>query len=330
VGHTDFIDVSKKTENLYRGCHLMGRYLAQRLVYGVLTFLLIASFTFFLMDLLPGSPFQNQEKLSPEQLNILRDKYNLNDPLPQRYAAYMVNLFQGDLGVSFKYDSRPVTDLISERIGPSAQLGVQALVLGVLLGLVLGVVAALRHNTVVDYGAMFISVLGISVPSFVFASLLQYYVGVKWGALPVAFWESPAHTILPTISLSLGVTASIARFVRTEMLEVTGQDYVTLAKAKGLDGQSITWKHMVRNALIPAITILGPMTAALITGTFVIEKIFAVPGLGELFVSSITQNDYTVIMGTTLFFSAIFILMILIVDLLYGVVDPRIRLGGSK
>ncbi|EPE60931.1 binding--dependent transport system inner membrane component family protein [Exiguobacterium sp. S17] len=308
----------------------MGRYILQRLVYGLITFFLIASFTFFLMDLLPGSPYQNQEKLTDTQIQILNDRYGLNDPLPVRYATYLGNLVQGDLGVSFRTANRPVTELIMERIGPSAQLGIQALVLGTLAGLLLGIVAAIRHNTYIDYGSMFVSVIGISVPSFVFAALLQYYVGVKWGVLPVAFWDSPAHTILPTISLSLGVTASIARFVRTEMLEVTGQDYVTLAKAKGLTGNAIVWKHMVRNAMIPAITILGPMTAALLTGTFVIEKIFAVPGLGELFVTSITLNDYSVIMGTTLFFSALFIVIILLVDLLYGVVDPRIRLGGDN
>ncbi|TCI26547.1 ABC transporter permease [Exiguobacterium sp. SH5S13] len=308
----------------------MGRYILQRLVYGLITFFLIATFTFFLMDLLPGSPYQNQEKLTDTQIQILNDRYGLNDPLPVRYATYLGNLVQGDLGVSFRTANRPVTELIMERIGPSAQLGIQALVLGTLAGLLLGIVAAIRHNTYIDYGSMFVSVIGISVPSFVFAALLQYYVGVKWGVLPVAFWDSPAHTILPTISLSLGVTASIARFVRTEMLEVTGQDYVTLAKAKGLTGNAIVWKHMVRNAMIPAITILGPMTAALLTGTFVIEKIFAVPGLGELFVTSITLNDYSVIMGTTLFFSALFILIILLVDLLYGVVDPRIRLGGDN
>ncbi|OGX78111.1 peptide ABC transporter permease [Exiguobacterium sp. SH31] len=308
----------------------MGRYILQRLVYGLITFFLIATFTFFLMDLLPGSPYQNQEKLTDTQIQILNDRYGLNDPLPVRYATYLGNLVQGDLGVSFRTANRPVTELIMERIGPSAQLGIQALVLGTLAGLLLGIVAAIRHNTYIDYGSMFVSVIGISVPSFVFAALLQYYVGVKWGVLPVAFWDSPAHTILPTISLSLGVTASIARFVRTEMLEVTGQDYVTLAKAKGLTGNAIVWKHMVRNAMIPAITILGPMTAALLTGTFVIEKIFAVPGLGELFVTSITLNDYSVIMGTTLFFSALFIVIILLVDLLYGVVDPRIRLGGDN
>lgn len=308
----------------------MGRYILQRLTYGLITFFLIATFTFFLMDLLPGSPYQNQEKLTETQIQLLNDRYGLNDPLPVRYATYLGNLVQGDLGVSFRTANRPVTELIMERIGPSAQLGIQALVLGTFVGLLLGIVAAIRHNTYIDYGSMFVSVIGISVPSFVFAALLQYYVGVKLQWLPVAFWDSPAHTILPTISLSLGVTASIARFVRTEMLEVTGQDYVTLAKAKGLTGNAIVWKHMVRNAIIPAITILGPMTAALLTGTFVIEKIFAVPGLGELFVTSITLNDYSVIMGTTLFFSALFIIIILLVDLLYGVVDPRIRLGGDN
>ncbi|WP_214709580.1 MULTISPECIES: oligopeptide ABC transporter permease [unclassified Exiguobacterium] len=308
----------------------MGRYILQRLTYGLITFFLIATFTFFLMDLLPGSPYQNQEKLTDTQIQLLNDRYGLNDPLPVRYATYLGNLVQGDLGVSFRTANRPVTELIMERIGPSAQLGIQALVLGTFVGLLLGIVAAIRHNTYIDYGSMFVSVIGISVPSFVFAALLQYYVGVKLQWLPVAFWDSPAHTILPTISLSLGVTASIARFVRTEMLEVTGQDYVTLAKAKGLTGNAIVWKHMVRNAMIPAITILGPMTAGLLTGTFVIEKIFAVPGLGELFVTSITLNDYSVIMGTTLFFSALFIIIILLVDLLYGVVDPRIRLGGDN
>ncbi|WP_214762148.1 MULTISPECIES: oligopeptide ABC transporter permease [Exiguobacterium] len=308
----------------------MGRYILQRLTYGLITFFLIATFTFFLMDLLPGSPYQNQEKLTETQIQLLNDRYGLNDPLPVRYATYLGNLVQGDLGVSFRTANRPVTELIMERIGPSAQLGIQALVLGTFVGLLLGIVAAIRHNTYIDYGSMFVSVIGISVPSFVFAALLQYYVGVKLQWLPVAFWDSPAHTILPTISLSLGVTASIARFVRTEMLEVTGQDYVTLAKAKGLTGNAIVWKHMVRNAMIPAITILGPMTAGLLTGTFVIEKIFAVPGLGELFVTSITLNDYSVIMGTTLFFSGLFILIILLVDLLYGVVDPRIRLGGNN
>ncbi|WP_114165399.1 oligopeptide ABC transporter permease [Exiguobacterium sp. TNDT2] len=308
----------------------MGRYILQRLTYGLITFFLIATFTFFLMDLLPGSPYQNQEKLTDTQIQLLNDRYGLNDPLPVRYATYLGNLVQGDLGVSFRTANRPVTELIMERIGPSAQLGIQALVLGTFVGLLLGIVAAIRHNTYIDYGSMFVSVIGISVPSFVFAALLQYYVGVKLQWLPVAFWDSPAHTILPTISLSLGVTASIARFVRTEMLEVTGQDYVTLAKAKGLTGNAIVWKHMVRNAMIPAITILGPMTAGLLTGTFVIEKIFAVPGLGELFVTSITLNDYSVIMGTTLFFSGLFIIIILLVDLLYGVVDPRIRLGGDN
>jgi oligopeptide transport system permease protein len=308
----------------------VGRYILQRFVYMLITLFLITTFTFFLMKLLPGSPLQNQEKLSPEQKEIILEKYGLNDPVPVQYARYMANLVQGDLGISFKYDNRPVTEMIGTRIGPSAQLGFQALVLGTFIGLLLGIVAALKNNTWADYSATIISVIGISVPSFVFAALLQYYVGVQLGWLPVAFWKGFSYTILPTIALSVSVTANIARFARTELLEVMASDYITTAKAKGVSQVGVILKHALRNALIPVITILGPMAVNLMTGTLVIERIFSVPGLGEQFVNSITLNDYTVIMGTTIFYSALFIIVIFIVDLLYGVVDPRIRLAGGK
>lgn len=308
----------------------MGRYTLQRFVYMIITLFLITTFTFFLMKLLPGSPLQNQEKLTPEQREIILEKYGLNDPVPVQYAHYMSNLVQGDLGISFKYDNRPVTEMIGTRIGPSAQLGFQALVLGTFVGLLLGIVAALRNNTWVDYGATVVSVIGISVPSFVFAALLQYYVGVKLGWLPVAFWKGFSYTILPTIALSVFVTANIARFARTELLEVMNSEYILTAKAKGVSQVGIIIKHALRNALIPVITILGPMAVNLMTGTLVIERIFSVPGLGEQFVTSIGLNDYTVIMGTTIFYSALFVIVIFIVDLLYGVVDPRIRLAGGK
>ncbi|CAG9612869.1 Dipeptide transport system permease protein DppB [Bacillus rhizoplanae] len=308
----------------------MGRYTLQRFAYMVITLFLITTLTFFLMKLLPGSPLKNQEKLSPAQREIILEKYGLNDPLPVQYARYMENLVKGDLGVSFQYDNRPVTDMIVGRIGPSAQLGFQAIVLGTLVGLLLGIVAALRTNTWADYGATFISVLGMSVPGFVFAALLQYYVAVQAEWLPVAFWKGFEYTILPTIALSVGVTATIARFARTELIEVMQADYILTAKAKGLSKGVIIVKHALRNALIPIITILGPMVANLMTGTLVIEQVFAIPGLGEQFVKSIQLNDYTVIMGTTLFYSAIFIFVIFIVDILYGVVDPRIRLTGGK
>jgi oligopeptide transport system permease protein len=296
----------------------------------IITLFLIASFTFFLMKLMPGTPFTMQEKMSDAQKAILFAKYGLDDPVPVQYAKYILSLVQGDLGISFKYDNRSVTDLIMQRIGPSAQLGFQAMLVGTIIGIFLGVVAALRQNTWVDYGSTVLAVLGKSIPSFVFAGLLQYYIAVKLGWFPVAFWNGWEYTVLPTIALSMFPIAISARFMRTEMIEVLGSDYITLARAKGASSFDIAFKHALRNALIPVVTVLGPLAVSLMTGTLVIEKIFAVPGLGEQFVRSITTNDYPVIMGTTLFFAALFILIVLIVDILYGVIDPRIRLAGGK
>jgi oligopeptide transport system permease protein len=308
----------------------MVKYTIQRVVYMIITLLLIATATFFLMKLLPGSPLTNQERLSPEQQQIILDKYGLNDPLPVQYVNYMTNLMQGDLGLSFQYDNRPVTSIIGDRIGPSAQLGFQAMVLGTIVGILLGIVAALKHNTWADYGATVLAVLGISIPSFVFAALLQYVVGVKLEWLPVALWGEFKHTILPTLALTVSVVATVARYMRTEMIEVLGSDYILLAKAKGISQTATVFKHAVRNAMIPIITIMGPMTVSVMTGSLVVERIFAVPGLGEQFVLAINTNDYTVIMGTTLFFSVLFIGVIFLVDILYGVIDPRIRLAGGK
>ncbi len=294
----------------------------------LVTFFVIATFTFFLMQTLPGSPF-NDERLSESQKERLNERYGLDEPVPLQYITYMKNIFKGDFGVSFQYDGRSVSNIIGERIGASAVLGTQSLIVGTILGIILGIIAALRHNTSIDYGAMVISVIGISVPNFVFAGLLQYWVGVRLQWLPVAFWEGFEYSILPTISLSVFVIATIARFMRTEMLEVLGQDYIVTARAKGLNGFSIIIRHSLRNAAIPIVTILGPMTVSLLTGTLVIEKIFSVPGLGEQFVKSIMTNDFPVIMGVTLFYSILFIGIVLIVDILYGIIDPRIRLSGG-
>lgn len=308
----------------------MGRYILQRIGYMLLTLFLIATFTFLLNQLLPGSPF-NDEKLTETQLRIVQEKYGLNDPVPVQYARYLGNLVQGDLGVSFAYDNRPISQMIGERIGVSATLGLEAMVFGTLVGLILGIIAALRHNTFADYGTVLFAVIGTSIPSFVFAALLQYYVGVKLEWLPVAFWEGPKYHIMPALALSMGIIATIARFMRTEMIEIIGQDYITTAKSKGLSQYTVVVKHAIRNSMIPIITIIGPMAVGVMTGTLVIERIFAVPGLGEQFVISIQNNDFPMIMGTTLFFSVLFIGIILVVDILYGVIDPRIRLaGGSK
>jgi len=296
----------------------------------LLTLWLIASFTFFLMQIIPGTPFKNANKLSDTQLQIMMDKYGLDDPMPVQYLKYMGNLLQGDLGNSFQYDNTPVTDILGGLIGPSAQLGFQAMVFGTIVGIALGLISALKQNTWIDYGATFIAILGKSIPSFVFAGLLQYWIGVKLGWLPVAFWRGWEYSILPTIALSIFPISIAARFMRTEMIEVLSSDYITLAKAKGASSFEVSVKHALRNALIPVVTVLGPLMVSLMTGSLVIEKIFSVPGIGSQFVTSIQTNDYQVIMGTTLLFAALFVFIVLIVDILYGLIDPRIRLAGGK
>ena len=308
----------------------MVKYITQRVIYMIITLFLIATFTFFLMKIIPGTPFTNADKLSDTQLTIMIDKYGLNEPMPVQYMNYIVNMIKGDLGVSFQFDNVGVTEILINSIGPSAVLGVQAMLFGSVFGIILGVIAALKQNTWVDYGSTFIAVLGKSIPSFVFAGLLQYYIGVKLGWFPVAFWRGPEYSVLPTIALAMFPIATAARFVRTEMVEVLESDYITLAKAKGASWFDIAFKHALRNALIPVITVLGPLVVSLMTGSLVIEKIFGIPGLGEQFVKSIQVNDYPVIMGTTILFAALFVFVILIVDLLYGIIDPRIRLAGGK
>ncbi|KKO53490.1 oligopeptide ABC transporter permease [Paenibacillus sp. DMB20] len=307
----------------------MGKYIAGRIGYMIITFLVIATFTFLLMQTLPGSPF-NDEKLSPTQKEALYEKYGLDKPVAIRYVKYMTNIMKGDLGESFQFEGRPVTKVISERIGASAVLGGQAILLGTIVGLLLGMFAALKQNSALDYSSMIISVLGVSIPSFVFAGLLQYWVGVRLQWLPIAFWDGFASSILPTISMAVGVIATMARFMRTEMIEILSQDYIVMAKARGLSGAAVLFRHGLRNALIPIVTLLGPMTINLMTGTLIIEQIFSIPGLGEQFTRSIMTNDYPMIMGTTLFYAALFIGIVFVVDLLYGVIDPRIRLTGGK
>jgi len=308
----------------------MLRYIIRRIVYMLVTMFVIATVTFFLMKLLPGSPLHNQEKLSPDQQKIILEKYGLNDPLPVQYVRYIGNLVKGDLGVSFQYNNRPVSTMIAERIGPSAVLGFQAVVFGTIVGILLGIIAALKYNTIVDYGATTIAVLGISIPSFVFAGFLQYFLAVKFPIFPVADWGGFKYTVLPSLALSVPVIATVARFMRTELLEILSSDYIMLARAKGVGKRDIILKHALRNALIPIITLLGPMIVNIITGSLVIENIFGIPGLGDQFVRSIMTNDFGMIMGTTLFYSALFIFMVFVVDILYGVIDPRIRLTGGK
>ncbi|MDX1805609.1 MAG: ABC transporter permease [Paenisporosarcina sp.] len=308
----------------------MKRYLIKRIGYMLVTLFVIVSITFFLMQLLPGTPFTNPEKLTEQQMTILNAKYGLDQPVGIQYIRYLGNLVQGDLGYSFQHEGRTVSSMISDRIGPSAFIGLQALVFGAIIGLILGIISALRHNSVFDYGSVAIAVIGMSIPSFVFAALLQYYVGVKLEWLPVALWEGYSSTILPSFALSVTVTATVARFIRSEMLEVLGQDYVITARAKGMTENQVIVKHVIRNALIPVVTMLGPLAVSIMTGTLVIEKIFSVPGLGEQFTLSILVLDYSVIMGITIFYSALFIFVVFLVDIIYGFLDPRITYNEGE
>jgi len=309
----------------------MTRYILRRVWYMLLTLFIIATASFFLMKILPGSPLNAEDKLSEEQKEIILEKYGLNDPVPVQYAKYLGGLVQGDLGVSFKFDNTPVTTILVDRIGPSALLGFQALIVGSILGIFLGLMASIFRNSPIDFSSTIIAVIGTSIPSFVFAGLLQYIFAVKLGWFPVALWGTFEHTILPTIALAIHPLATAARFTRTEMVEVLHSNYITTARAKGVAESGIILKHGLRNALIPLITVLGPMAVGLMTGSMVIEQIFAIPGIGEQFVTSVMVNDYPTIMGTTILFAFGFILIILIIDLLYGLIDPRIRLaGGSK
>ena len=310
----------------------MVKYILKRILYLFITLLIIITATFFLMKRLPGTPFDSERfsQMPPQQQKQLLEKYGLDQPISVQYLKYLNNLIHGDLGVSFFYTGRTVKDVIFGRIWPSVLIGLQAVLLGLAVGLTLGIIAAWKHNSGIDYFTMVLAVLGVSVPNFVVAALLQYYVGLKWGILPVAFWGTWAHSVLPSIALSFGATAMFARFIRTEMLDVLEQDYIITARAKGLNQFQVLMAHAVRNSIIPVVTILGPIVVNLLTGSLAVESIFSVPGIGSLFVESIKSNDYATIMGLTIFYSAFYILVVMIVDILYSVIDPRIRIQGNK
>lgn len=302
------------------------KYLLKRIFYMFLTLFLIATITFFLMKLLPGSPYANEENLTEAQLQIMNAKYGLDQPVFMQYLIYLAGLVQGDLGMSFQYNST-VTNLLASRVGPSFQIGIQALVFGMFVGTLLGMIAAMRQNTWVDTTATFLAIIGRSVPSFVFAVVLQLIFGVIFPILPIALWNQGfISSILPTLALAISPIADSARFVRTEMVEVLHSDYIELARAKGLSPFEVAVKHGIRNALIPLVTIAGPMLVGLMTGSMVIENIYAIPGIGEQFVKSILTNDYPTIMGVTMMYSLMLVVTILLVDILYGFIDPRIRL----
>ncbi|MDB5084035.1 MAG: peptide transporter permease [Bacilli bacterium] len=308
----------------------MARFIVRRLLYAIVTLWVIITLTFVLMHSIPGQPFNNVDKMTPTILAHLNYTYGLDKPTYQQYLIYLNNILHGNLGTSFRYEDRTVNSIIGTGFPVSATLGFEALIFSVIIGLALGVYAALKHNTWADYTAITIAVLGVSVPNIVLGPLLSYYVGVKLGWLPTGEWGGFEYTILPSITLGMTSLAFMARLMRTSMLEVLGMDYIKTAKAKGLSNREIVWRHLFRNSLLPIVTILGPLVVNIITGSIVVEETFAIPGLGSSFVESITDKDYTVIMGTTIFYSALYILSLLLVDICYGFVDPRIRLAGGR
>ncbi|WP_334352886.1 oligopeptide ABC transporter permease [Companilactobacillus sp. HBUAS56257] len=307
----------------------MTKYILRRILYLFLTLFIIATITFFMMKMLPGTPFSNQNRMSAEQLKIVKAQYGLDQSVFVQYVRYLGGLLQGNLGTSFQFNNEPVTALIGQRIVPSMQIGAQAMVVGTIGGILLGAIAAIRKNTWVDTLATFISILGLSIPSFVLAVLLQFYLAYKWKIYPVALWDNFQSSVLPTLALSALPLGTVARFMRTEMVDVLSSDYIELAKSKGNSNWKVVTKHALRNSLIPVVTIIGPMAVSVMTGSMVVENIFSIPGIGEQFVKSITTNDYPTIMGLTIFYSFLLIIVYLIVDILYGLIDPRIRLGNG-
>ncbi len=308
----------------------MPLYILKRLVTAVLTLWVIVTITFFAMKAIPGDPFTDSTRVPKEVIKNLRVKYGLDKPLLEQYFTYMGNLLKGDLGISLKYKDRSVNEMIAKSFPISATLGLCAAAFGVAAGVIFGLVAGLNNQKFWDYAVVLISVLGVSVPSFVIASLLQNLLGVQLKILPVARWGTPLHLIMPSFALGLVVIAFQSRMLRTSVVEVLREDYVKTARAKGLSTFEIVKNHVIRNSLIPSVTILGPTLAGLITGTFIIEKIFAIPGMGKYYIQSIQESDYPMIMGMTVFYSIILLCTTLLVDMAYGFIDPRIKIYKSK
>ncbi|MBQ6334605.1 MAG: ABC transporter permease [Erysipelotrichaceae bacterium] len=307
----------------------MKKYIMKRVMISIATLLVIILVLFLLMDLMPGTPF-NDEKLTEAQLALLYQKYGLDKPLLVRFFLYLKNMLMGDLGVSYAINKNfAISDMIKGRLGISIAVGAMAMLFGTILGLILGILAALNHNTWIDNLCSVISVIGVSVPSYVCALLLCYYVAYKLKLLPILYNQTMPFKslILPALALSVSPTANIARFTRSEMLDVLNSDYIQLVQSKGVKEYRMIIKHALRNTLIPIITVMGPLLVNLLTGSSVIERIFGIPGIGLLMISGIQQNDYNVTIACSFIYSVMYIAVMLFVDILYGIIDPRIRVA---
>lgn len=297
----------------------------------IVTMWVIITVTFVIMHSIPGDPFSNDSKaLSESQLNNMKAKFHLDQPLHIQYLIYLKNIIQLDLGPSIQSETRTVNTIISEGFGASALLGIQSIIIALIGGIFLGTLAAIYKHKFMDFLALFLAIIGISVPSFILAPLLIKYFGVEWNLLPIANFDTWAHSVLPSIALAVGPLAIITRYVRSSMIEVLSSDYIRTVRAKGLPTSYIILQHALRNTLLPVITFIGPLFASVVTGTFVIEKVFSIPGIGKYFVESIFNRDYPVIMGTTIFYSFILLITLLLVDLCYRIIDPRISLRSGE
>ena len=308
----------------------MAKYILKRIATSIITLWAVITITFFMLRLLPGGPFTGERNIPEAIMQNLEVKYGLDKPLFEQYGLYLKNLLQGDLGESMKYAGKEVSEIISYSFPSSAKLGVVVISIALIFGITLGIIAALKYNSWPDSLCMVLATLGVTIPSFVLATVLMYIFGVKYKLLPVTGLNSPVSYILPALALGGYSIAFISRLTRSKLLETLNSDYIRTARAKGVSGFKVIVKHALRNTLIPIITYLGPLIAGIRTGSFVVEKIFAIPGLGREFVNTISNRDYTVIMGVTVFYSSILIICNLLVDLLYGIIDPRIKLDDIK
>ncbi|QGG50342.1 ABC transporter permease [Lysinibacillus pakistanensis] len=308
----------------------MIKYILKRLMYILLALFVIVTATFFLLRLAPGNPFASERNFPPQIEEKLNETYGLNNPWYIQYKDYLIDAATFNFGESMKYKARSTNDMIAEGFPVSLTLGIEAMLLAIGFGVLIGVVAALYHNRWPDYLATTVAVLGISVPSFILAGLMQYFLAYKLELFPISGWKGFSYSLLPALAIAFSHMGFIAKLTRSSMLEQNNSDYVKMARAKGIGKWTVVFRHTLRNALLPVITYLGPLTAGVVTGSFIVEQIFAVPGLGKHFVQSITNRDYTVVMGTTVFYAIILLFAVFIVDILYSVIDPRIKLKGAK
>lgn len=304
----------------------MLKYILKRILLAIVTIWAVATLTFFLMNMVPGGPFLSEKAISPQATAALEAKYGLDKPLWQQYLTYMAGASHGDFGDSLKQRGRTVMDIITMKFPVSARVGGVSVLVALLLGVPLGCIAALKRGKFLDNLISVVSTCGIAVPSFVICTLLLYFFGVRLQILPTMGLTSWKHYVMPVMALAFYPTAYIMRLMRSSMLDVLGQDYMRTAKAKGLAGGKILFKHALRNAILPVITYVGPLLAYTVTGSFVVEKIFTIPGLGGEFITAINGRDYTLIMGTTIFLATLIIIMNVVVDIVYKIVDPRIKL----